>query len=54
MSSQLLKNLTIFNSVQILDANSHLGEKQPCHYSIRQTFSANFPTDMLEYLNTIL
>ncbi len=30
MSSQLLKNLTIFNSAQMLDANSHPGEKQLC------------------------
>ncbi len=30
MSSQLLKNLTIFNFAQILDANSHPGEKQLC------------------------
>ena len=30
MSNQLLKNLTIFNFAQILDANSHPGEKQLC------------------------
>ncbi len=30
MSGQLLKNLTIINFAQILDANSHPGEKPPC------------------------
>ena len=30
MSSQLLKNLTIFNFAEILDANSQPGEKQLC------------------------
>ena len=30
MSSQLLKNLTIFNFAQHLEANSHPGEKQLC------------------------
>ena len=30
MSSQLLKNLTIFKFAQILDVNSHPGEKQLC------------------------
>ena len=30
MASQFLKNLTIFNVAQILDANLHPGEKQLC------------------------
>ncbi len=50
MSSQSLKNLTIFNFAQILHANSHPQEKQlPNFRKIGQVFFELRPSQKLEF-----
>ena len=55
MSSQLLKNMTIFNFAHILDANLHPGEKQLCHNFIRigQVFIELRPSENWNFIHNI-